>query len=183
MVASTGRDRDGVERPLRNQKEFDKEYNENIGNSVNGMGMKSTSPALACVCAAIMLMAGCSNEPAKQESSPAPQSASAPPPSIQGFLDGADCQAVGGWAFNLRAPNDPVEIVLLDNDKPVTRVKAEALREDLVRARVGDGRHAFTVATPVSLKDNRRHQITASVGATGIVLAGSPKTIGPCQAK
>ena len=54
---------------------------------------------------------------------------------------------------------------------------ADQSREDLVRAKVGDGKYAFSVPTPAALKDGRPHTVKAVFAGTNTQLNGSPKTL------
>jgi hypothetical protein len=73
--------------------------------------------------------------------------AEAPPrlAELEGLVDNATETRLYGWAWNAAAPEERLAVELRLADQVVARTVAERLREDLVKAGVGDGRHAFEV--------------------------------------
>jgi len=89
-------------------------------------------------------------------------------PSYDGYLDGANCTWVYGWAWDSNRPNTPINVDLYSDGQFVTTVTADTYRPDL--AGLGDGRHAFQIAVPNSLRGGATHTLTARVGGGGPML-------------
>jgi hypothetical protein len=78
-----------------------------------------------------------------------------------GYLDGADCTQIWGWAWDRNAPNTPVNVNLYDGNTLIaSNVPANIFRQDLLNAGKGNGYHAFAISTPASLKDGKPHSIS-----------------------
>jgi hypothetical protein len=99
------------------------------------------------------------------------------PPAYQGFLDGANCSQIAGWAWNQNAPNTPISVDLYDNGNFLANVNANLFRQDLLNAGIGNGSHGFVYNVPVTLQDGLIHSIQARIAGTNINLTGSPRTI------
>lgn len=65
------------------------------------------------------------------------------PTQLEGLVDNATDHRLYGWAWNAAAPEERVEVELRLGEEVVARTVAERMREDLAKAGVGDGRHAF----------------------------------------
>jgi len=65
------------------------------------------------------------------------------PAELEGLVDNATGHRLYGWAWNAAAPEERVTIELRLGEEVVERAVAERMREDLAKAGVGDGRHAF----------------------------------------
>jgi hypothetical protein len=59
----------------------------------------------------------------------------------------------------------------------VTTIPADQFRQDLQDAGKGNGVHAFSLATPMSLKDSQPHSISVGIHATDIALHNTPKML------
>lgn len=99
------------------------------------------------------------------------------PPQYEGYLDIASCDGIHGWVWDKNAPDSPVTVEIHDGDKLLATMKASELRDNLIAAGKGNGRHAYTYVTPPSLKDGKPHSIRVIVAGAGFELGGSPKTI------
>ena len=97
----------------------------------------------------------------------------------EGFLDGANCNAIAGWAWNTTQPTTPITVdFFIDNDSFASiRAPANQFRQDLADAGKGDGFHAFNFPTPAFLMDGLTHAIHAKFTGTSIELSNSPKSI------
>jgi hypothetical protein len=93
-----------------------------------------------------------------------------------GWLDGVTAEVIGGWAWDGNKPDSPVEVDIFDGDKKLATVVADVFREDLLKEKIGNGKHGFTYPTPGSLKDGKTHTIRARIAGTDTELTGSPKT-------
>lgn len=113
-----------------------------------------------------------------------------------GFIDGASCSVIGGWSFDPNASSTSI-MVHIYADSPagsgtfVGAVLAADPRTDVNNANGISGNHAFSFATPSSLKDGQTHKIyayginTDSSGQNGSLpssASGNPAyaTLGPC---
>src|ERR1700694_1960571 len=76
----------------------------------------------------------------------------------EGYLDAANCSIIGGWAADANLPNTPINVDIYDGNTYVTTTLANGYRSDLGFINYY---HAFTIATPASLKNNAYHYIIA----------------------
>jgi len=84
--------------------------------------------------------------------------AEAPPRTaeLEGLVDNATESRLYGWAWNAAAPEERLAVELRIADQVVARTTAERMREDLAKAGVGDGRHAFEL--PLRPEWAQRHK-------------------------
>ncbi|MGO9991033.1 MAG: glycosyltransferase [Steroidobacteraceae bacterium] len=92
----------------------------------------------------------------------------------RGKLDVVTREWISGWAYDEDAPDRPVRLRIVDNRSPLAEVAADAYREDLHIAGIGDGSHAFAFAVPSGLSPERRHLIEVIRADDGRHLPGSP---------
>lgn len=116
------------------------------------------------------------NPPANKNSGVSPAAASGPP-RFEGYLDVANCDGVHGWVWDQNQPNNPVTVEIYEGTKVLATMDADQLRENLVDAGKGDGKHAYTYILPPYLKDGKPHAIQVRVAGAGYELGNSPKTI------
>jgi hypothetical protein len=90
----------------------------------------------------------------------------------EGWVDGANCSAIFGWAWNWDIPNTPIQVDVYSDGVPAATAQANIFRQDLVNAGKGDGRHGFSLPVPASLKDNNAHRISVYFGGTNTPLSG-----------
>jgi hypothetical protein len=81
-----------------------------------------------------------------------------------GYLDGANCASIGGWAWD--GTETPLDVDLFNGTALIQRVTASQYRSDLVGV-AGLGNHGYGIVTPDSLKDNQPHTIHARYHTTG----------------
>ena len=62
---------------------------------------------------------------------------------LEGLVDNATNTRLFGWAWNASRPEEQVTVELRLGEEVVATTLAERERQDLVKAGVGDGRHAF----------------------------------------
>src|SRR5688572_19614146 len=96
-------------------------------------------------------------------------------PRVRGHFDQCDASCISGWVAGDSA-DERLRVEIVADGTPVSQIVADALREDLVAAGIGDGRHGFRARLPLNLYDGREHIIEVREMVTGIRLAGSPKT-------
>ena len=124
------------------------------------------------------LLVGCQGE--ESNSRQAPQAASsvaavqANPASVEGKFELVNANVILGWAMDRTKPNQPVIVDIYDDATLLVSLGAGEFRQDLLAAGKGDGKHAFKVATPESLKDGKPHVIHAK--CAGVELPSSPRT-------
>jgi hypothetical protein len=99
---------------------------------------------------------------------------------VGGYFDGADGENISGWAWDANQPNSPIDVELYEGDGVLTllaTVPAAEFRQDLLDAKIGDGRHAFSFPTPARLKDGKAHTIRVVTSEAKVQLNGSPKAV------
>jgi len=99
----------------------------------------------------------------------------APAHAYQGFLDGAGCNVIAGWAWDGNNPNTTVSVDIYDGSTlVVAAVPAGMYREDLLNV-LASPNHGFSYPTPASLK-NGAHSINVKVAGTQVAI-GSTGTL------
>jgi hypothetical protein len=92
---------------------------------------------------------------------------------FRGNLEHIGADRIEGWAQNPDHPDAPVCLDILVASQVVAQVLANRFRADLLAAEIGDGRHAFRIALPLTVAQRRSVQVRRS--ADGAVL--------PCAAE
>ncbi|WP_229312248.1 putative Ig domain-containing protein [Larkinella punicea] len=100
--------------------------------------------------------------------------------SFDGFVYGVDCETFRGWAWNRDKVNTVISVDILDGATVIATLPAGDFRQDLLNAGKGNGKHAFSLAIPASLKDGRPHLLTARVAGSSFMLKNPPKAL-TCQ--
>jgi hypothetical protein len=95
----------------------------------------------------------------------------------EGYLDRADHEYISGWVYDRAQPKLPIEVEILDGNRPLTTARAATFRQDLLAAGKGDGRHSFTVPTPHWLSDEKSHSIQVKAAGTDFYLSNSPQEL------
>ncbi|HEX6046189.1 MAG TPA: M36 family metallopeptidase [Pyrinomonadaceae bacterium] len=106
-----------------------------------------------------------------------PSSCTTLPPIYEGFVDGADCNQIWGWAWDQNRPNTAINVDIYANGAFVATVAANLFRQDLLNAGKGNGFHAFVFNVPSSLKNGQLKTITVRFGGTSTQLSLSPRII------
>jgi hypothetical protein len=104
-------------------------------------------------------------------------SEAAAPHSFEGFLDRVDNLHIAGWAWDENQPNSPIRVSIYEENTLLTTILANLFREDLLKARKGNGVHGFAVSNPVNPNNETVHRIRAFVAGTNVELNGSPRTL------
>jgi RHS repeat-associated protein len=94
-----------------------------------------------------------------------------------GWLDGADCNVITGWAWDGNQPNTAINVEIYDGSTLIAAAAANQFRQDLLNAGIGNGYHGFSIATPASLKNGVAHTIHVKCAGTTTELSGSPKSV------
>jgi hypothetical protein len=80
---------------------------------------------------------------------------------VDGYIDAISNDRVSGWAADLDAPSEIIEVVIYVDDREVARVPADRLREDLKKAGIyGAGEHGFVYFFPKPLEADLDWQVT-----------------------
>jgi hypothetical protein len=108
----------------------------------------------------------------------APFCPSRPP---RGYLDGATCDAITGWAQDEDRPDEVIAVRLsFDDGARSIDAPADQSRDDLCDA-IGSCAHGFSVGVPNAVRDGLPHTVQAfGLDAEGVftqALAGDPMTI------
>jgi hypothetical protein len=75
---------------------------------------------------------------------------------VQGVGDGH----VLGWVWDKTCPDTRLSIQVFVDGDAVEGANADALRDDLLQAKIGDGAHGFLVALPDTLAGPTRHEVS-----------------------
>ena len=105
--------------------------------------------------------------------SPATRPVDAEQPETPGTLDDVSADELLGWAWDKNRSAESVTVEIYDGPKRIASVRADVLRQDLLNAGIGDGRHSFSIRVPDAIRDGKPHQISARI-AGGKELSGSP---------
>jgi hypothetical protein len=101
-----------------------------------------------------------------------------PTPVYAGFVDGANCQTVSGWALDKNRPGVSITVSIYDGTTLVGTVTANQSRPDVASIAGDSGLHGFTYTVPASLKDGGAHSIHIVYESnSGLDLPGSRKTL------
>jgi hypothetical protein len=98
---------------------------------------------------------------------------------VEGTLDWVTAESIDGWAWDSAKPDMPIDVDIYDGDKKLATVVADQFREDLVQAKIGNGKHSFSLPTPAGLKDGQPHSIRAKAAGTNTELFSSPRVLKP----
>jgi hypothetical protein len=97
-----------------------------------------------------------------------------------GYLDGASCTLIAGWAVDRDAVDQAIRVEIRVDGVAAETVTAGAYRPDLCGG-FHTSDHGFWVAAPASIRDGRQHSIAAFAIDTGggppVELALSPRTV------
>ncbi|MEW6208228.1 MAG: hypothetical protein AB1631_07665 [Acidobacteriota bacterium] len=95
----------------------------------------------------------------------------------EGYHDEGDPRAIIGWVWDMNRPDRILDVEIYDGDDLIAIATAGAYRPDLLRARKGDGRHAFRCPVPERIKDGRKHSIRVKVAGSSFDLYSTPRKI------
>jgi len=95
---------------------------------------------------------------------------------LHGHLDKVTASSVSGWAYDAGTPASPVELEIVDNDRPICRFVADRFRPDLAKAGLGTGQFGFQVWLPMGWASKGAHAISVRRVSDGAILAGSPQS-------
>ena len=82
-----------------------------------------------------------------------------------GWLDGARCDIIGGWAYDPDSPNDVIAVHFYYEDNGTLKFLADTFtmgeRPDVNSILGISGTHGYTILTPEAIKDGRTYKIHA----------------------
>lgn len=89
---------------------------------------------------------------------------------LEGNVEAANCESVVGWVWDRTRPNAPLQVDIYDGETKLATLTAEAPRQDLSKAGIGNGTHGFLYPIPASLKDGKPHSIWVGVSGTDFAI-------------
>jgi hypothetical protein len=103
-------------------------------------------------------------------------------PNYRGFLEFANCDVIGGWAINLNAPKQSVNLDIYINDVKVTTIKADQNRTDVSKSFNVSGfeLYGYRWNLPDQYKNNSPLKIAAKVAGSSFELTQSPLSTPSC---
>lgn len=122
----------------------------------------------------VLLLLSCSKSPQSQNTN-APTASE--PPAYEGYYDITNCNAILAWAWDMNRPNEPIKVEIYDGETLLGTFTADALREDLVNNKKGNGKHGVFYPTPPQLKDGKPHLIRIKFAGTSLELRNGPKEL------
>lgn len=104
----------------------------------------------------------------------------------QGALDYADCNGVGGWAFDRANLNQTITVdIYIDGVKTYSGIQANGDRQDLVTAfgSTAARYHGFSFSFPTNApwKNGQNHSVSVRICGATSELGASPKTVSGCS--
>ena len=93
-----------------------------------------------------------------------------------GNLDQVTCTTVSGWAWD-QVDDNAMLVDIYDSNNLVATVTANQFRGDLAGAGIGNGWHAFSIATPGALLNGQSHSVSAKYHGTNTGLSNSPLSV------
>jgi hypothetical protein len=99
---------------------------------------------------------------------------------FRGNIDSASHELLRGWAYEDEDAATPVTLLITANDVLLARVLADRLRDDLMQAGIGNGRHSFEVKL-TGLSPLHRQVIAVRRESDGAELGRSPVVLEPAQ--
>ena len=104
----------------------------------------------------------CQDPTADNYGSALPCQFTAKPINVNGYLDKADCESIGGWALDPDTKPASTQVKVNSNlIGEIYNATTDVLRTDVNAAYGSNGYHGFTFLTPDSVKDGRTHSIAA----------------------
>jgi hypothetical protein len=100
---------------------------------------------------------------------------------LRGEIDFVDFETIRGWAQDQSRPDQPLSLIVTDNDALIGYVLANRYRPDLETAGIGSGRHAFDFTFPRTLSPFEQHVVRVRYEADGRDISKSPITLKALQ--
>jgi autotransporter passenger strand-loop-strand repeat protein len=89
------------------------------------------------------------------------------PGALRGFVEGISRERIHGWVQDLSAPEQPVQLQIVDNGAVIACVMADQYQPRLLQAGLGSGRHGFDWVIEGGLDPLRAHDIQVRRAADG----------------
>ncbi len=103
--------------------------------------------------------------------------AEANPAKKVGTFEPIECQAIHGWAWDPKNPDETIKVEIFDGDRLITTVAADKFRKDLADLGFGNGKHSFQITPPKELLDGNSHTLHAKFAGTNVDLRTSPQPL------
>ena len=98
-----------------------------------------------------------------------------------GKVDFYNRSFVSGWALNAQAPNDPVSVRVVENNRIIAEFSTSLYRWDLHQQGYGYGYHGFRFKLSPEFFDGRQHELHFYCAETGKNLENSPVRLGSLE--
>lgn len=98
---------------------------------------------------------------------------------MRGHIDFALDDRVAGWAWDPETPDVSLSLVVVADGEAIGRCVADQFRDDLLKGKIGDGRHGFVFRYSRPLPRDERHLIAVKREDNGDHVPGSPKVVEP----
>src|SRR5690349_7470002 len=86
---------------------------------------------------------------------------------LRGVVDNISPRQLHGWAWNPARPEERVTIELQLGGRTIAETRAEKDRADLLKAGIGDGRHAFSLPLSAECLQRRGELVVLARAADG----------------
>ena len=96
-----------------------------------------------------------------------------------GHADAIEHGRLVGWAVDMKSPEVPLQVELLDNGEVVGEAECSGYRADVRSSGIGDGRCGFSLPLPATILDGKVHALTVRLRNGWAELEGSPLLFGP----
>lgn len=100
----------------------------------------------------------------------------------EGYIDQLRDGLLIGWAWSPASPDRPVVVELYEGNDRIDRTVASIYREDLAAAGKRGGNCGFRLELPVSLLDDRIHNLRVKIADSQFEVPGGSVTFGPMTA-
>ena len=103
-------------------------------------------------------------------------------PKYEGFLETIEGLFVRGWAREITCSDEIVKLSVLVDGEFIDHTSADIFREDLLKAKPGNGFYGFSFKIPDHFDDGKEHSVNVLVAQTDINLKRSPSILKPFSA-
>jgi O-antigen biosynthesis protein len=93
---------------------------------------------------------------------------------IKGHIDVYGQGQLQGWAYDPDSPDDPVQLRVVVQGRPVAEGTADIFREDLLQSGFGNGKHGFRIRIPLSLNIGQAADVILLDADSGEKVAAKP---------
>ena len=94
-----------------------------------------------------------------------------------GSHDTANCEQIGGWAWDATQPDRTVDVDIYDGTTLLGTLAADRVGGSAHSAEGATGGHGFVSLTPTQLKDGRPHSISVRIAGSNVTLRHTPQIV------